>query len=77
MVQLLENPAAEQPRLSNRIETVLREMFDNVCQALEEIDGSKLHEQRWTRDEKARSEEEQPVHQVARILERYDKSFAF
>ena len=26
-------------------------MFENICQAIEEINGSQLHEQRWTRDE--------------------------
>ncbi len=51
MVQILENPAVKQPPVSNRVESFLLDMFDNVCQAIEEIDGSKLHEQRWTRNE--------------------------
>jgi coproporphyrinogen III oxidase len=52
MVQLLENTAAKQPTFISRIETILKDMFDNVCQSLEEIDGTKLNEQRWKRDEK-------------------------
>lgn len=52
MVQILENPTAKQPSISTRIEKVLLDMFENVCQAVEEIDGNKLHEQRWTKDEK-------------------------
>lgn len=52
MVQILENPAVKQPPISNRVESFLLDMFDNVCQTIEEIDGSKLDEQRWTRDER-------------------------
>lgn len=51
MVQILENPIVKQPSVSSRVEGFLLDMFDNVCQAIEEIDGSKLHEQRWTRNE--------------------------
>lgn len=52
MVQLIENTAVKQICVSTKIEKVLRVMFDNVCQAIEEIDGTQLQEQHWTRDEK-------------------------
>ncbi|MBW4628883.1 MAG: oxygen-dependent coproporphyrinogen oxidase [Brasilonema octagenarum HA4186-MV1] len=52
MVQLLENTTAKQPSISARTEKALLDMFNNVCQAVEEIDGNKLHEQHWTKDEK-------------------------
>ncbi|OUL31078.1 oxygen-dependent coproporphyrinogen oxidase [Nostoc sp. 106C] len=52
MVQLLENPTTQQPNISTKSEKVLLDMFENVCQALEEIDGNKFTEQRWTKDEK-------------------------
>jgi len=51
MVQILENPAVKQPPVSKRVESFLLDMFHNVCEAIEEIDGTKLHEQQWTRNE--------------------------
>jgi coproporphyrinogen III oxidase len=52
MVQLLENPTAQQPNIITKTEKILLDMFENVCQAIEEIDGNKFLEQRWTKDEK-------------------------
>ncbi len=52
MVQILENSVATQLSISNKIEKFLRDMFENVCQTVEEIDGNQLHEHHWTRDEK-------------------------
>ena len=50
MVQLLKNE--KQLTISTRIEKVFWDMFDNISHALEEIDGTQLQEQRWTRDKK-------------------------
>lgn len=52
MVQLLENPTTQQPNISTRTEKLLLDMFEDVCQSVEQIDGSTLTEQRWTKDEK-------------------------
>ena len=52
MVQLLENNTEKQQTIGTRVEKVLRDMFDNISHALEDIDGTQLQEQNWTRDEK-------------------------
>ena len=52
MVQLLENKTEQHLSISSRAEKVLRDMFDNISNAIEDIDGTKLQEQSWTRDEK-------------------------
>lgn len=49
MVQLLEKKTQTQLPISTRFEKVLRDMFDNVCQAIEDIDGTQLQEQCWTK----------------------------
>lgn len=52
MVQLLESPTTKQPSISTKTENLLLDMFKNVCQSIEQIDGSTLTEQRWTKNEK-------------------------
>jgi coproporphyrinogen III oxidase len=46
----LEKPVQEQQSLRGRIEKVFRQMFENTCQAIEQLDDEKLIEQTWTRD---------------------------
>lgn len=48
MFQSLE----KQQIVNTKIEKVLRDMFDNITNAIENINGTKLQEQHWTRDER-------------------------
>lgn len=52
MVQLLENLTTKQPNISTRTKDLLLDMFENVCQSIEQMDGSTLTEKRWTKDGK-------------------------
>lgn len=51
MVQALERPVKFQQNTSARVEKVLYSMFNNICQEIEAIDGRKLHEEQWTKNE--------------------------
>lgn len=53
MLEMLDKAASQQSVLT-RAEKSLREMFENTCQAIEEIDGNKFQEQTWKRDEQFR-----------------------
>ena len=46
MHKVLES-VTQQPRMLG-IDKVFRQMFENTCQALEELDGKKFIEQTWT-----------------------------
>lgn len=50
MPQLQEKTVTNQPRMRGVIDKVLRQMFEDTCQALEELDGMKFSEQTWIRD---------------------------
>lgn len=50
MLEILEKPVQEQQNIRRRIAKNLRQMFENTCQAIEQLDGSKFIEQTWTRD---------------------------
>ncbi len=50
MLKILSEPVEEQQSIRGRIEKVFRQMFENTCQALEEIDGKNFVEQTWTHD---------------------------
>ncbi len=51
MVQLLENNPKKELNIGKRMEKVLRDMFESVCENIEAIDGTQLEEQHWTRDQ--------------------------
>lgn len=50
MTEIIEKPLIKRQSVRQRVENVLRQMYDATCQALEEIDGKKFSEQTWTRD---------------------------
>lgn len=52
MLEILDKPVQRQQSICGRIEKVLRQMFENTCQAVEQLNGEKFIEQTWTRDEK-------------------------
>lgn len=52
MVSLLEDIVVKPENTSTKLEKILLNMFDNICKTIEEIDGSKLQEQPWIKDEK-------------------------
>lgn len=51
MVQSIQKTVAKQSLIFTEAETVLRSMFDRVCQAIEDIDGDRLNEQHWRKNE--------------------------
>lgn len=51
MVKIQEKSVIQQPKMRGVIDKVFKEMFDDVCQALEDIDGAKFSEKTWKRDE--------------------------
>lgn len=53
MVQSIQRTTPQNSQIFTKTETVLRNMFDNVCQAVETIDGDRLHEQHWTKNEQS------------------------
>jgi coproporphyrinogen III oxidase len=56
MVQSIQETIIEQSPIFTQAEKTLRCMFNNVCQAVEAIDGNQLNEQHWKKDEKGRWE---------------------
>ncbi len=36
--------------IRGRMQTVFKQMFENICQAIEQVDGERFIEQSWTRD---------------------------
>lgn len=53
ILKTLEKPVVQkQQSMCSRIEKVLYHMFLDICEAVEEVDGTKLDQQLWTRDEK-------------------------
>lgn len=52
MTKFLEESVTPQLSVSTKIEKVLRDMFESVCQVVEKIDGSHLQEKQWTKDGK-------------------------
>jgi coproporphyrinogen III oxidase len=53
MVETLEKleQSTQKQHLRERIKKVFRQMFDNTCQTIEQLDGEKFIEQTWTRDQ--------------------------
>ncbi|MBD2096711.1 oxygen-dependent coproporphyrinogen oxidase [Trichocoleus sp. FACHB-591] len=51
ILEKVEQPVQSQQSMLVRTEKVFKRMFENVCQAIEEIDGTQFQEQRWTKDE--------------------------
>jgi coproporphyrinogen III oxidase len=54
MLKTLENldkPVHKQQRIRTAIEKVFKQMFENTCQAIEQLDGEKFIEQSWIRDQ--------------------------
>lgn len=47
---LLEKPLQSQLAMRAQAEKVFRDMFENTCQAIEQLDGTKFVEQPWHRD---------------------------
>lgn len=52
MTDVLERTVTQQPTMRGVIDKIFRQMFENTCQALEAMDGKKLREQSWNRDQK-------------------------
>ncbi|MBE9052095.1 oxygen-dependent coproporphyrinogen oxidase [Nostocales cyanobacterium LEGE 11386] len=52
MTDVLERTVTQQPTMRGVIDKIFRQMFENTCQALEVMDGKKLREQSWNRDQK-------------------------
>ncbi|NJN90771.1 MAG: oxygen-dependent coproporphyrinogen oxidase [Leptolyngbyaceae cyanobacterium SL_5_14] len=50
MVEILEKPAQEQQNLREKLENVFRNMFEDGCQAVEQLDDQKFTEHTWTRE---------------------------
>ncbi|ARV59269.1 coproporphyrinogen III oxidase [Nostocales cyanobacterium HT-58-2] len=52
MLQVMDTSVQQQQSIRETIKEVFRQMFDNVCQTIEQLDGGKLIEQSWNRDKK-------------------------
>lgn len=51
MLNLKEISVTQKPRMRGVADRVFKQMFENTCKALEEIDGSRLSEKTWNCDE--------------------------
>lgn len=49
-MQTLEKPAQQQQGLRGKIQDVFKQMFENACQAVEQLDGKPFTEHTWTRE---------------------------
>jgi coproporphyrinogen III oxidase len=49
-MQLLETSQQKQHDLHGKIKEVFRQMFDNTCQAIEQLDGKTFTDQSWVRE---------------------------
>jgi coproporphyrinogen III oxidase len=50
MLETLDKPVPQQQGLHERLEMVFKQMFENVCQAIEQLDGKTFFQQPWTHD---------------------------
>lgn len=50
VIETLEKNVHKQQSTRRIIEKVFRQMFENICQAIEQLDGKKFIEQPWNRD---------------------------
>ncbi|BAY49700.1 coproporphyrinogen III oxidase [Scytonema sp. HK-05] len=53
IIETLEKPVHKEQNMHGKIQKVFRQMFENTCQAIEQLDGKKFIEQPWTRDKKS------------------------
>jgi coproporphyrinogen III oxidase len=50
MNHILEKSAPQKSKMRGVIDKFFRQMFDNACQALEDVDGKELSQQSWNRN---------------------------